>query len=144
MTDWEYNDASIKDEDKLYRRIPRGNPDFLTVDVLSGQRKPSPAAFQRNAGEGMSTHLDSVLVARQRDPETLYEVERYSSIGFLVGVPRQADAGVLRTEDPDEDDEDRQHSHAEVRPPRPEKDRKHWSVVRSTIADACWWVQGPN
>ncbi|GEO94593.1 hypothetical protein [Kocuria turfanensis] len=142
MTEWEFNHHTVSDEDTLYRRIPK-KPDFRTWDPLTGRYTPNPAAFRREAQEGMSTHLDSVLQGRSRLPITLYDPDRYGSVGFHVATPRQANAGVLLADDPYEKDEDLRCSHAEVRPPQPEKNRKHWKTVANEIAMACWWVQDP-
>lgn len=142
MTEWAYNDPSIDDKDTLYRRVPR-NPDCRVWDPVEGVYRVNAGGLRRNAGEGMSTHLDSILGSRGRRPDTLYS-GTCGSVRFLVEVPRRVNAGVLLTAAPDEPDEDLAAAHAEVRPPFIERDRVHWRNVVNEIAHAAEWVQSPD
>ncbi|MGL5828618.1 MAG: hypothetical protein ACRC0L_03490 [Angustibacter sp.] len=44
----------------------------------------------------------------------------------------------------DEPDQDLVASHADVLPPRPEKDRLHWKTVVNEIVAEARWVQSPD
>ncbi len=142
MTVWKYDDPSIVDEDVLYRRVPR-IPDCRTFDPCRDCWVPGPGALRRDAGEGMSTHLASVLGRRGRDAMTLYP-STHGSIGFEVSAPRSALAGVLQVPDPNETDADLRAAHSEVRPPHPRKDRLFWNNVVNVIVASAWWVQSPD
>lgn len=139
---WVYDDPSIDSRDSVLRRIPM-KPDFCTFDLLDGSPRLHPAALRREAGEGMSVHLESILILRNCDSATLYE-EGFGSVRFLVGIPRSVGAGVLRTPAHEDLNEDRAASHAEVRPPTREKDRTAWKVVSNTIALNAEWVVLPD
>lgn len=140
MTEWEYDDPSIDDAEILYRRVPKV-PDCRTKDPLTGVYRLNPGGLRRDPDEGMSTHLESVLLARKRDPLTLYDGSTCGSVKFEAEVPRRVGAGVLATEAENEIDEDRAAAHAEVRPPQRAKDRSFWKGVVNEIADAAQWVQ---
>lgn len=139
---WVYDDPLIDSRDWLLRRIPM-TPNFCTFDLLDGRPRLHPAALRREAGEGMSVHLQSILVSRKRDITTLYD-EGFGSVRFLVGVPRTAGAGVLCTPAEGDLDTDRAASHAEVRPPTWEKNRTAWKSVSNTIALHAEWIVLPD
>lgn len=143
MTAWRYNDPSIDDKDRLFRRVPKV-PDCQTYDPTTETYVISPGGLRRDADEGMSTHLQSIIDSRDRDAHTLYPADKYSSILFVVGAPRSVGAGVLPTPAPEETDEDLRLAHAEVRPPNPEKDKVFWKTVVNVIADSSEWVQAPG
>lgn len=143
MTVWHYDDPAIKDQDRLFRRVPKV-PDCQTYDPTTETYVVSPGALRRDANEGMSTHLESIIDGRKRDAQTLYDSANYSSVRFVVEVPRTAGAGVLPTPAPEEADEDLRVAHTEVRPPKPEKDRVFWKTVMNVIADNSEWVQAPG
>lgn len=140
--EWVWNDPQIPDDEVLYRRVPT-KPSHATFDALRGRWVPHAGAFQREAREGMSVHLDGTLEARGRARHTLYDPERYGAVGFPVAVVRAANAGVLLTTPTveEEPDEDLRAAHAEVRPPEPKKDRPFWSNVRNQMIQASVWVE---
>ncbi|WDF33718.1 hypothetical protein PTW37_01955 [Arthrobacter agilis] len=142
MNEWPYNDPSIADEDKLYRRMPH-QPGCRTYDAMTDRWVPHPGGLRRLDHEGMSTHLHSILEERQRDCASLYNGEKYGSIRFPVAVPRSAGAGVLPTAAPQEEDPDLKAAHAEVRPPSAELDKRFWKGVVNMIAREAEWVQPP-
>lgn len=140
--EWKYNHDWISDEDILYRRIPK-KPEIRTYDTGRGVWVPGPGAFRRQADEGLSTHLQSILCARGRDPEYLYDANNYGSIGFPVAAPRRCNVGVLRVDDAQELDADLRSAHTEIRPPYREKKSREWKTVVNEIMAASWWVQAP-
>jgi len=139
---WEFDDGSIADSELLYRRIPK-RPDHRTFDPERECWVPSTAALRRDANQGMSVHLDTVVRTRRRDPQTLYDSTKYGSIAFPAGLPRCEGAGVLPTTPTaeEEPDPDLRAAHAEVRPSQPQKDRAAWSRVTNVILLRATWVQ---
>lgn len=143
MTAWLYDDPSIENSDRLFRRVPKV-PGCLTYDPATETYVISPGGLRRDANEGMSTHLESIIDSCERDAQTLYPSEKYSSILFVVEAPRSVGAGVLPTPALEEPDEDLRLAHTEVRPPKPEKDKAFWNTVVNVIADSSEWVQAPG
>lgn len=140
--EWVWNDPQIPDGELLFRRVPT-KPSHATFDALRGVWVPHAGAFQRDANEGMSVHLDGTLEERGRARHTLYDPERYGAVRFPVAVVRAANAGVLPTTPTvaEEPDEELRAAHAEVRPPHANKDRPFWSGVRDGMIKASVWVQ---
>lgn len=138
---WDTDDPQLTDSELLFRRVLK-RPDHRTYDPELRTFVPSPAAFQRNANEGMSVHMDGVLEKLERSRHTLYNSEKYGAVCFEVGVVRRAGAGVLPTiaTVEDEPDKDLREAHAEVRPPMKAKDRAYWSGVRDKIIKSSIWV----
>ena len=143
MTVWQYDDPAIDNQDHLFRRVPKV-PDCQTYDPATETYAVNPGGLRRDANEGMSTHLESIIDLPERDARTLYNPGKYSSIRFVVEAPRSAGAGVLPTPAPEEPDEDLRVAHTEVRPPQPEKDKVFWKTVVNVIADQSEWVQAPG
>jgi hypothetical protein len=143
MTEWQYDDPGIDDQDRLFRRVPKV-PGCQTYDPSTETYAVSPGGLRRESNDGMSSHLQSVIELRGRDAFSLYNEEKYSSIRFGVAVPRGAGAGVLPTPAPEEPDEDLRAAHAEVRPPMPEYNKVFWKNVANVIAESSEWVQGPG
>lgn len=139
--DWVWDDPQIPDGEVLFRRVPM-KPSHATFDALRGVWVPHAGAFQRDANEGMSVHMDSILEARGRARHTLYDSAKYGAVSFPARVVRAAEAGVLATTPTHEQEsnEDLRAAHAEARPPRPEKDRPFWSKVRNEMIKASVWV----
>lgn len=139
---WVYNDPEIADGEQLLRRVPK-NPNHATFDPETGEWRPSAGAFQRNANEGMSVHVVSVLNSWKRADHSAYDPARYGAVRFPAAVVREAEAGVLRTlpTEEQEPDEVLRDAHAEVRPPTPQKDRAFWSGVRDKMIKSSVWVE---
>lgn len=57
------DDPSIPDDDELYRRVSDGSPNMVVVDALSGNRRPSSAAFKPD-DDGVSVYREGVLRSR--------------------------------------------------------------------------------
>lgn len=142
--EWIYDDADIPDFENLLRRIPN-KPDFRSFDAECGCWRPGPSAFRRSqAGEGMSVHRESILIAHKRNTCELYPVG-CCSVSFHVSIVRSCEAGVVATlpTNQDENDADLRVAHAEVRPPTYEVDKKYWSNLRNQIIRAAVWVATP-
>ena len=140
--EWVWNDPQIPDGELLFRRVPT-KPSHATFDALRGVWVPHAGAFQRDANEGMSVHMEGTLEERGRARHTLYDPERYGAVRFPAAVVRAANAGVLPTTPTveEEPDEDLRAAHAEARPHDAKKDKPFWSKVRNEMIQASVWVE---
>lgn len=141
MSAWVFNDAAVDSDDLLYRRV-LARPNMSTYDPLNRLWVVHPGAFRRDADQGASTHLDSILQARSRDVTTLYQAPN-GSVRLRVAIPRQFGVGVLQVDDPEEQDPDLRAARAEIRPSQPEKNRQQWNSVANELARASSWVTYP-
>ena len=142
-SNWEWDDPEIPDEEVLYRKV-RKIPDHRTWDPELRRYYPTAAALRRKKNEGMSTHANSVLLMRGRQPDSLYEPSKYDAVGFAVRVVREPDIiGIIFTPagELEEADPDLRAAHAEVRPKNPDKDRVTWSKVVDRIIDQSSWIE---
>lgn len=140
MSTWVHDSPQIDGTDKLYRSVLE-RPGLATVDSVTGVWRVHPGAFPR--GEGISTHLDSILATRGRAPATLYPRPK-GAIKLEVAIPRGHGLGVLHVEDEEEPDPDLAASHCEIRTPEPEKPtRDIWRPISLALAMASEWVVLP-
>ncbi|WP_210507921.1 hypothetical protein [Naasia sp. SYSU D00057] len=154
--DWLWDDASIRDDDELLRKVPQKlYEDAAVLDLESGERAVGPAMLRYDYAEdvgadqeGMSVHLWKVLEDRGRDPRTLHALPTRALV-FRAKHVRAApvEAGVIRKPDSDEEDEDLSSAHGLVRHseplPKPPAKKKQpiWNRIRSAIAEEARWVQ---
>lgn len=128
--------------DLAYRHITMNAELKPTLDRATGLLFPNPGSLRNQ--EGMSVHIESVLLELKRDVNHLYP--GYASIRFLVSVPCGKGATVMWSTPlaGDEKDDDLRAAHADVLAKvsgDPKQDRRHWGEVRNAICLACEWVQ---
>lgn len=94
------DDASIADEDQLWRRIP---PSFIVPDKNTGDLRPSSQAFNDSSdGHPMSVYVAALVVASGRSAEDLLGAYiGFSMVRFEVGLARSLKLGVTREPDPE-------------------------------------------
>lgn len=143
MSEWLHDDLDIPDSEGLFRRIKK-TEQCRTLDPVRGVWVLSAGALRREAYEGMSVHLQSVLDDLGRDITTLYPIAEYGSVRFEAAVPRSQGAGIRSTPAEGEPDPDLREAHGDVFPPQPQKDRNHWRAVVNEIAVKATWVQSPE
>lgn len=137
------DDPQIADTDTLYRSIPANHPDFIAFHSVTGVPIPHAQSLRREPGTGLSAHLDSVLQARGRTPETLYEAG-CPSFCFSTGIPRKFGDGVALVAPVGECDPDRAASHVEIWAAADNDTREHWRAIRDQIIRAFHWVVTPE
>ena len=139
--DWHYDDQEVSDDEELLRRIP-WNPQLVMLDAQTGRYVLIPGALRRNAGEGMSVHLISVIEACESDPATVHDPNRFGAVAFHAAAPRSVGAGVIAAPATEEDEPDPilRAAHAEVRPPTYERNKREWSKIAEKIISECRWV----
>jgi hypothetical protein len=142
MTAWLYDSPQLDGDDQVYRKV-LDRPKMSTFDEEQKIWRIHPAAFRRDAYDGASVHLDSVLVARDRDVMTIYP-QRYGFVRLLIKVVRSHELGVLAIDDAAEPDEDLRAAHCEIRPPMPEKNRPAWNAKINEICLCCDWMRVPQ
>jgi hypothetical protein len=54
------DDSTISNADLLYRRISNSSPNMIAVDLETGERRPSTAAFKPDS-DGISVYRDSLM-----------------------------------------------------------------------------------
>lgn len=78
----ESDDPTIRDDDRLYRRLSDSSPNMIATDALTGVRRPSSGAFKPD-DDGVSVYRESLL---QRDALTAADVVR-SPQNLVVALP---------------------------------------------------------
>jgi hypothetical protein len=124
------DDASLRDEINLWRRIP---PWHVIFDENLQRWRPSSAAFDNDAdGEPMSVVIAEEALAQGRSPAALVVGhEGYGLASVTVGLVRACGQGVTRDPMPDEP------AHALVFGPKPK------SVQRRLAKGAVWVIPPP-
>jgi hypothetical protein len=90
------NDQTIADGSVIYRRIPSVQDiNLVTVDAVSGQRRPSSGAFKPD-DDGMSVFLSDVLAEHELGPESLIRNPNNAVVSLLASDPRSHELGVVR------------------------------------------------
>ncbi|MFE7838703.1 hypothetical protein ACFU53_22420 [Streptomyces sp. NPDC057474] len=123
-----WDDASILDEEVIYRRVP-DVPNFLTADLISGDRKPSRAAFQFDS-DGISIHRKALLDEHGLGPDSVIKKPGQMVFSFLAAVPRSHGVGIIY--DP-VDEPPAGFAHALIRGEKPRPDDK---ALRARVGDA--------
>lgn len=142
MGAWAHNSPEISNADALYRSV-LDRPNLATADAVTGEWRVHPGAFQQKDSEGISTHLDSILCARHRAPETLYPAPR-GTIRLGVAIPRHQGLGVLHIKDVEEPDLDLSEAHCEIRTESPQKLRRDlWRPIALALALGSEWIIFP-
>ncbi len=127
---WVADDPSVPPDDILYRRVPR-KPDFIMVDLLTGERRLQESAF-RYKDDGMSVYRRARLSSRDQSCSDLpWDRRSYLIAAFPVSSVREAGGGVVDKEDPG--DATTGHAHALVRTPSPPPDKAAWRQVRRSL-----------
>lgn len=127
-----YDDDQFRDEELLYRRVPK-KPDFLTlIDPVTGERRPTPAAFSIGDDEpdGLSVSIRTLILRHRLKTGNLCKNwETHGVARFRVGVLRP-DTGII--EDPT-DDPLIGKAHGLIRAPNGKPARAVWNEVRNKI-----------
>lgn len=87
------DDPAIPDGEILYRRLPNGTPDMVSVDQLTGARRPSTAAFKPDA-DGISVYRHAVLTHGGLGPNALVRSPLNLVVAIDVGDVRSIGLGV--------------------------------------------------
>jgi hypothetical protein len=124
------DDASIRDEADLWRRIP---PWHFIYDENLGRWRSSSSAFADDPnGHPMSVVLAETAAAVGRGPaQILIGHERFALASITVGLARECGQGVVRDPLPDEP------AHGLVIGPKPKS-------VQRRLAKAAVWVIPPQ
>lgn len=88
------DDPSIGDDDVLYRRLANGLADMVSVDQVTGIRRPTSGAFRPDE-DGISVYRSSVLAAADMGPSDVVVMPLNLVIGVEVGDVRGISLGVL-------------------------------------------------
>lgn len=128
------NDPSISNEEDLLRRIPPWH--FFTDSNLGGLVRPSSAAFEDDDdGDPMSVYLSSVLVAEQREPNSVLTGHQgFGLASITAGLARECNQTVHPDPLPDET------SHAVV---CGDKESGKKKAVKRKFAQGAKWVVAP-
>jgi len=123
------NDASIRDDADLWRRIP---PWHFIYDENLERWRPSSSAFADDPdGHPMSIVLAEVATAVGRGPvQILTGHEQFTLASITAGLARECGQGVVRDPLPDEP------AHGLVIGPKPKS-------VQRRLAKAAAWVIAP-
>ncbi len=124
------NDASIRDESDLWRRIP---PWHFIYDENLGRWRPSSSAFADDPdGHPMSVVLAEVAAAVGRGPaQILTGHERFALASITARLARECGQAVVRDPLPDEP------AHGLVIGPKPKS-------VQRRLAKAAAWLVPPQ
>ena len=130
MADAIRDDASIRDEAILWRRIP---PWHFVYDENRSRWRPSSAAFDNDpTGDPMSVILAELFLATGRGPtESLLGHEGFALATITAGLTRTCGQGVVRDPLPEEP------AHALVVGPKPKS-------VQRRLAKAAAWAIPPD
>lgn len=127
-----WDDASIPNEESIYRRIP-DKPDFYSPDLVTGERRPSRTAFQWDS-DGISVHRGSILSNSGLGPSAVVRKEGQEVFGFAAAAPRSCGAGIVN--DPDPDDPPAGIAHALIQCETSKPDRARRREIAETLARA--------
>lgn len=89
------DDPSIPDDEVLYRRLSRENPDQYAVDRETGERWPTSAAFKPKPQEdGLSVYRHMKLAEAGLDASAVATAPQHIVFGVGVGDVRSIRLGV--------------------------------------------------
>lgn len=126
-----YDDDRFGDSELVYRRVPK-RPDFLaTIDPITEQERPTPAAFSIKDGEdGLSVYADSLIEAHGLERQRLCAWDTHGVAEFEVGLVR-AELGIVGKVD--SEDTVMGLAHAVVRGPGGTPSKSVWKAKRVLI-----------
>lgn len=89
------DDPAIPDGDVLYRRLSRTNPDQYATDSVTGESRPTSAAFLPKSGEdGLSVFRHARLAAAGLDASAVALEAKHSVFGLRTDEVRSLKLGV--------------------------------------------------
>ncbi|MBJ7481530.1 hypothetical protein [Rhodococcus sp. (in: high G+C Gram-positive bacteria)] len=132
------DDSMIDGSDLLYRRVAKNNKYNFTPDRISGAICLAPGAFsltdddKKLPCEGMSGHLDSLMIKESIDSSKLVPDWTSSGVGrYPVSALRPSGGGIIPHED--KDDAILGKAHGLIRTPTVGMTRAEWKNIRDSI-----------
>lgn len=128
-----YDDDQFSDEARLYRRVP-DKPDYLKViDPVTGEKRPTPAAFSiKDEPDGLSISIE-ILMRRHKLPtrNLCRDWNTHGVARFSAGLVRPS-LGVISAPT---DEQYAGKAHGLVRGPDGIPSRGTWNTIRSKILE---------